>query len=510
MGLDVPPVSGGVKARCFAAFSARPGRKRRGTRDFGQFFLAMRRSLLDWGCGAWRRGFDGTYGRCVCRRSRGNGIGRLRSSARCIGPIRTRPRSRPKRRPACAASAVTQAPPLRPSSLPRAPARRSRPPVHVQPAVAEPQRSSTESQRLPRRPQSAATRVAPPSPAPASRPPSRRLHRRRRPRNAERRAAPRGRAASREHCDGARRSGAGRACGVPSRRSDERAGGAGRAHQREAAVSAVRTLRRRRSRQAAAAAQGSDAPPSRLLRRGRAARAAKPRAPATRLSRTACTAAPQPATRAIRTRESGGAVACVGTRRSPEQKARCQPARRRRARRRPAPPGFRCLASPVSARQGRAAAARESASLPPLVTRPEFVTPQRRRRAATPAAAGCLRPAERFASGSPALTHAAGRAPRRRRGIAAAPNTPSPPRPVPRAAGHARKAASAETRNEPRLSRASAVQRRAGQAGERCAADHSDARPARPLRAIGADRAGLRHAGHPGDAPVALCPSRAR
>jgi len=73
------------------------------------------------------------------------------------------------------------------------------------------------------------------------------------------------------------------------------------------------------------------------------------------------------------------------------------------------------------------------------------------------------------------------------------------------AAGHARQGRKAETRNDTAARRASAIQRRAAQSGERTAADHGDARPARPLRAIGADRAGHRHARHPGDAPVALC-----
>ena len=68
----------------FRGFFSLAGAKTSGTGDFGGFFLAMRQSLLDWGCGAWRRGFDATNGCDACGRSRGNGVGRC---ARRLGVL---------------------------------------------------------------------------------------------------------------------------------------------------------------------------------------------------------------------------------------------------------------------------------------------------------------------------------------------------------------------------------------------------------------------------------------
>ena len=72
------------------------------------------------------------------------------------------------------------------------------------------------------------------------------------------------------------------------------------------------------------------------------------------------------------------------------------------------------------------------------------------------------------------------------------------------AAGHARQESRKPEARVAASCCASTVQRGPGKT-QRCAGDHGDARTSAALRAIGPHRAGLRDAGDPGDASVALC-----
>jgi hypothetical protein len=81
------PRFGGVKARCFTAFSAPPRPKRPWNCVIsGNFFLAIRQSLLEL---ALRRMATRILmrqtGVCACSRSRGNGVGRCARRLRCMG-----------------------------------------------------------------------------------------------------------------------------------------------------------------------------------------------------------------------------------------------------------------------------------------------------------------------------------------------------------------------------------------------------------------------------------------
>jgi hypothetical protein len=159
-----------------------------------------------------------------------------------------------------------------------------------------------------------------------------------------------------------------------------------------------------------------------------------------------------------------------------------------------------CDCTGVAARKSRTAAARESRAFASTGER-GYCPAGRGRASARGAACGTANRATRIRAGLDAANRRASGCRRGAAGCVGERRNRSACLGI--AAGHAQPRRKPETRNAAATRGASPVQRRAGQAGER-SADHRDARPGGPLRAIGADRAGLRSAGHPGDAPIAL------